>query len=298
MLKYTQHPLSAAFPAMSADEFQSLKDSITDLGVQNHITLYDGQVLDGWNRYCAATELGMECPTQELPDWVDPVEFVKAQNKHRRHLSQGAWALVEVTLYEWKPPYRPNKSAPGADFSKTTSELAASAGVSTRTVEQAKTVESKAVPAVKQAVLSGQTSLKAAEQIARLPADLQEQALAVATAPKPRAALPPAPESRALSPAPRLPAVKEEPAEDQRRVAGLQEETAALRDQLRDTQRDLDHYIRIVEQSDPLEEAVKVATEQRTLAQGLQARINSLMTEVAELKRQVSSWKRKAGAPA
>lgn len=106
---------------------------------------------------------------------------------------------------------------------------------------------------------------------------------------------PPAPAPRAPSPAPRPPAVQEEPAEDQQRVAGLVEETAALREQLRDTQQDLDHYVRIVEQSDPLKEAVKVATEQRTLAQGLQARINSLMTEVAELKRQVSSWKRKAG---
>lgn len=290
MPHYTQHPLSAAFPAMAAEDFQALMDSITSLGVQNAITIYDGQVLDGWNRYSAATELGMECPTQDLPEWVDPVEFVKAQNKHRRHLNQGAWALVEVTLYEWKPAHRPNNSAPGAELSKTTSEIAASAGVSTRTVEQAKAVESKAVPAVKQAVLSGQTSLKAAEQIARLPQDLQEQALAVATAPKPRSA--PAP--RTPSPAPRPVAAPEEPSAEQHHVAALEEESAALREQLLNTQQDLDQYIRIVEQSDPLKEAVKVAAEQRTLAQGLQVRINSLMTEVAELTKSVKYWQRRA----
>ena len=35
---YVQHPLSAAFPRMTAEEFQELKDSIEVLGVQNPIT--------------------------------------------------------------------------------------------------------------------------------------------------------------------------------------------------------------------------------------------------------------------
>ena len=64
--------------------------------------------------------------------------------------------------------------------------MAASAGSSVRTIIQAKNVDAKAVPAVKQAVLSGQASLKEAEQIAKLPANQQEKALAVATTPKPR----------------------------------------------------------------------------------------------------------------
>lgn len=51
---YTQHPLSAAFPAMQSDEFQALVDSIESIGVQNPITLLDGMVIDGWHRYKAA----------------------------------------------------------------------------------------------------------------------------------------------------------------------------------------------------------------------------------------------------
>lgn len=185
---YQQHPLSAAFPAMGPDEFQALKDSIVDLGVQNPVTLFEGMVLDGWHRYCAAIELGMECPEQELEDWIDPRSFVKAQNKHRRHLSVGAWALIEVSLYkfQWALPHRPNKGAPGAPLSRTREDMASSAGSSVRTIIQAKNVDAKAVPAVKRAVLSGQASLKEAEQIAKLPADQQEKALAVAIAPKPR----------------------------------------------------------------------------------------------------------------
>ncbi len=87
---YTQHPLSAAFPALADDEFQALKDSIEIHGCLNPITLLEGQVLDGWNRYRAVCELGMECPTRELEDWIDPRDFVKSQNKIRRHLSVGA----------------------------------------------------------------------------------------------------------------------------------------------------------------------------------------------------------------
>jgi hypothetical protein len=199
MTQYTQHPLSAAFPAMSDAEYLALKDSITDLGVQNAITIFEGQVLDGWNRYRAATELGMECPERELEHWIDPVEFVRAQNKHRRHVSIGAWALVEAALHDWKAGAgRPRNPAPGAVFS-TAPEVAAAEGIGLRTMERAKAVNAHAIPEVKRAALSEQVSLKAAEQIARLPADLQEQALAEATAPKPR----PTPAPRAPSPAPK-----------------------------------------------------------------------------------------------
>jgi ParB-like chromosome segregation protein Spo0J len=94
MLILTQHPLSAAFPAMLTDEFQDLKDSINNIGVQNPITLLDGMVLDGWHRYSIAIGFGMDCPMVELPDDIDPIDFVKAQNSARRHLtlSQTAFA--------------------------------------------------------------------------------------------------------------------------------------------------------------------------------------------------------------
>lgn len=77
MTALTQHPLSAAFPAMLAEEFQGLRDSINNCGVLNPITLLDGMVLDGWHRYTAAQSLGMACPTVELDD-TDPQDFVMA----------------------------------------------------------------------------------------------------------------------------------------------------------------------------------------------------------------------------
>lgn len=173
-----QHPLSAAFPAMPADEFESLKDSITNIGVQNPITLFDGMVIDGWHRYNAALEVGVECPSTELID-VDPQAFVIAQNKARRHIQQGQIALAVAAVYQWRPGAgRPQKnSAPGAGLSKTTAEMAAVAGVGTRTMEQAKTVEAKAEPKVKEAVKAGEISVKRGAEIAKLPAKDQVKAM-------------------------------------------------------------------------------------------------------------------------
>jgi ParB-like chromosome segregation protein Spo0J len=176
-MKYTQHPLSAAFPAMQADEFQSLVDSIGSIGVQNPITLLDGMVIDGWHRYKAATSLGMDCPTVELDD-TDPRDFVLAQNKARRNLSASQRADAVTAVYAWRKEGRQNNSAVTAELTKTTKELAAIAGVGTRTIEQAKTVHSSGVKAVQEAVKTGSVSVEVAAAVAKLPAKEQQKVAA------------------------------------------------------------------------------------------------------------------------
>lgn len=188
MTQYTQHPLSAAFPPLSPDEFAALRDSISDLGVQNAITIFEGQVLDGWNRYCAACELGMECPERELDSWVDPRAFVLAQNRARRHITVAQMALATAAVYEWRGPGRiAHNSAlsaelqPGAALSaeapKTSRELAEIAGVGVRSIEQARVVETRAAPEVKEAVKAGDMGLAKASAIAKLPPEQQAEAI-------------------------------------------------------------------------------------------------------------------------
>ncbi|MDH0740198.1 ParB N-terminal domain-containing protein [Achromobacter spanius] len=179
-MAYVQHPLSAAFPAMSATEFLSLKDSIENIGVQNPIILYEGMVIDGWHRYSACVELGMSCPESQLSD-VDPVDFVRAQNKERRHLSVGAWALIEAELWDWRAAGRPavDKGAPGAPFPPTVAKMAEAAGASVRTMKQAGKVKREAAPEIKEAVKSGAVSLKDAHAISDLPKE-EQAALAAA----------------------------------------------------------------------------------------------------------------------
>ena len=166
-MNLSQHALSAAYPAMAVDEFQSLKDSIEIIGVQTPVTLFEGQVLDGWHRWTAALELGMACPTAELGD-VDPRDFVRAVNgKSRRHLTQSQLAAAEVALWNWAPVGKPNVAA--AATLATNAQMAAAAGVSPRTIRDAKVVAAKATPDVKAAVKDGTMSVEKAAATTKPP---------------------------------------------------------------------------------------------------------------------------------
>lgn len=160
---------------MQADEFRELKDSINAIGVQNPITLQDGMVLDGWHRYRAATELGMDCPTVELTDDVDLVDFVKAQNVARRNLTPSQAALAYTKLCAWRPAHREKKVEVTSTLSKTNAEIAEMAGVSSKTIQHAKAVHAGGIPAVQDAVKAGTISVERAAAIARLPTATQQQ---------------------------------------------------------------------------------------------------------------------------
>lgn len=186
-MKRLQHPLSAAFPAMVDEDFQTLKDSIVNIGVQNPITLLDGMVLDGWHRYSAAAELGMACPEVELDPATDPRDFVLAQNKARRHVTAAQLALATTAVYDWMPEGNPGfvQLDTECPVAKTTAELAQIAGVHPSTIKQAKAVQKRAAPEVIEAVKRGDVGLPKAAAIAKLPQDQQAAAL---TAPTPKAA--------------------------------------------------------------------------------------------------------------
>lgn len=167
-----QHPLSSAFPAMPDDQFESLKDSISNIGVQEPITVFEGMVLDGWHRFTAANEVGAQCPTVELGD-VDPQDFVIAKNKARRHITASQLAAAVVAVYGWRAAGR--NPAPGAGLDKTSQQLADMAGVSERTIRQAKVVEAKATPEVKEAVKAGVMSVKKAAETVNPPKAVEHE---------------------------------------------------------------------------------------------------------------------------
>ena len=45
------HPIANIFPRMSDTEFDELVEDIKKNGLQEHIWLYEGKILDGRNRY-------------------------------------------------------------------------------------------------------------------------------------------------------------------------------------------------------------------------------------------------------
>lgn len=81
-------------------------------------------------------------------------------------------------------------------------------------------------------------------------------------------------------------------AEDRQHM--LEEENAALREQLTSAQEDANTLAAVVGAEDKLAAAVAEASKYRRLAQGLQARIDSMLTEISELTQSVKFWKRKA----
>lgn len=275
---YTQHPLSAAFPAMQADEFQALKDSIESIGVQNPITLLDGMVIDGWHRYSAAAELGMHCPTVELDD-TDPKDFVMAQNKARRHITAAQLAMAATAVYAWRSngENQHTEKRVGTEClpSKTNAELADIAGVGDRTIKQAKAVQAHAAPEVIEAVKRGEVGLPKAAAIAKLP--MAEQAAALH---KP-------------TPKPVVEPVAEEPPEDteldavKEALSILNEENDRLNDKLAIAQLDATEE----EKSAAHTTILALRAENKTLTATLKAVTlarDSLMEEVVQMKRQMA----------
>lgn len=174
-MEYKQHPLSAAFPKMGDEEFKDLILSVEVIGVQNPITIYEGMVIDGWHRYQASQSLGMDCPSVELEGWIDPREFVLAQNKTRRHITQAQLAMATTAVYAWASEGKP-KLHTGCAV-KTASEMADIAGVHRNTIVQAQAVQTKAAPEVVAAVNRGEIGLRKAAAIAKLPQAEQAEAI-------------------------------------------------------------------------------------------------------------------------
>jgi hypothetical protein len=81
------HPLSMEYPPMTDKEFEGLKKSLLRSGFcpMWPIVLYQGQILDGKERYRACRELGIEPVFVELGADKDPEAFVIMANELRYH---------------------------------------------------------------------------------------------------------------------------------------------------------------------------------------------------------------------
>lgn len=175
-----QHPLSAAFPIMPADEIAALAQDIKANGLREPGIIFEGKILDGWHRYQACEIAGIPFKHFPLPAGRDPVVFVLSRNLHRRHLSASQRASAVVSCSEWRDRGKP-KSAPGADL-QTAAELAKTADVGTRTIERAKVAHKAGLT---DAVKDGKVSVKQAAEIAKLPERERKQAIE-RPAPKPK----------------------------------------------------------------------------------------------------------------
>lgn len=261
-MELKQHPLSAAFPAMSAEDFQALKDDIENNGQREPVMVFEGMVLDGWHRYRACVDLGLKPQQFTFPADEDPVAFVLSHNLHRRHLTSSQRAAAVVACSAWAPAHRlKNKQEPGSPLSKTNADMAKAAHVSDKTIKDAKAAHKAGLG---DAVKQGAMTVKEAAAVARG---------------KPAAAPKPAPKAPAPAPTEDFGPSEAEIAAAQREQ---EEELASLR--------------RIAESDDKLRAALEENKQLRAQVRVMQERINSLVNENAASIREAKRWKRKAEA--
>lgn len=159
----TRHELSAIFGDMPDEDYQSLLESVKAEGfIDNVIRLVGNQVLDGWHRYRAATELNIIRKlrfTQWKADEGKPHAFVIARNIERRHLSASLRAQIVISVNERfekgnVKAQRDDSGTPNGE-PKTREELAREAHVGIRTIDRAVQVEKAGASEL---VISGEKS--------------------------------------------------------------------------------------------------------------------------------------------
>ena len=90
------HPIANILPMMMAEEFAAFKEDIRANGQQEPIWTFEGQIIDGRNRFVACRELGLEPKYREWMGSGSPVSFVVSVNQYRRHLTQSQKAAAAV----------------------------------------------------------------------------------------------------------------------------------------------------------------------------------------------------------
>mgnify|MGYP000910618129 CR=1 FL=1 len=95
--RLTFHEYADIFPMLSLEELDTLAADIAANGLLEPITLYEGKVLDGRNRYVACLNVAVDPRfTQYTGD--DPLGFVVSKNLHRRQLTSSQRAVVALEV--------------------------------------------------------------------------------------------------------------------------------------------------------------------------------------------------------
>ena len=163
----TAHPAADVFPPMDDDEFDALVKDIEEHGQREPITLLDGQILDGRNRYRALRQLDIEPRYVHWQSDGDPNAYVISKNIHRRHLTASQRAMLVARLVNLKPGQakrRINMFGSGTDVTTsdavTYQEAADIAQVARSSVIDAKTIQEQGTPEQIEAVNKGDSGLR------------------------------------------------------------------------------------------------------------------------------------------
>lgn len=168
------HPFAEVFPLLEGADLDALAADIKDHGLREPIWLYDGQVLDGRNRFLACCAAKVE-PRYRAFDGTDAeaLAFVVSANIQRRHLTvqQRAMAAARIAALG---EGRPSKTASRDAVSQAVA--AEKFDVSRESVQRARKVINTGSKELQTAVESGEVPLKKAASVADLPKSEQLKA--------------------------------------------------------------------------------------------------------------------------
>jgi site-specific DNA-methyltransferase (adenine-specific) len=181
------HPAADAFPMFDAKRHAELVDDIKRHGQREPITICDGMILDGRNRYKACRELGI---TPKTRDWQgDPWAFAWSLNGARRDLEATVRALIFIRCEDGSVKWVKRLAKIAEEGSRKKSEAAA-AGKVGRAAAKSKTLEAShddmrlkksgknvALPARAADAKVSPATMARADQIAKRP-DLEKKVVA------------------------------------------------------------------------------------------------------------------------
>lgn len=173
------HPYSEIFPLIEGAAFDELVADLKANGLREKIWLYDGQILDGRNRFFACQKAKIK-PDYRKFTGSDPLAFVISLNVQRRHLteSQRAMAAARIATMQKGANQHASIEAPSQD------KAAESLKVGRSSVQRARKVIEDGSKALQNAVESGEVSVSKAAAVVDLPKS-EQLAAAKAKPPKP-----------------------------------------------------------------------------------------------------------------
>lgn len=158
MPQHELHPLCTLFPRLDGEAFATLVADIKVNGLREPITLHDGLILDGGNRYRACQAAGVT-PTFTKFTGDNLVTFVLSANLHRRHMTAGQQAAIVASAQDWgKANIQGRNKITGNVAGDTVADRARTSGAGERTQRMADKVARKS-PELAGKVARGEISL-------------------------------------------------------------------------------------------------------------------------------------------
>ena len=168
MLKF--HPLAEVFPLIEGAEFDALVADIKANGLHDPITLLDGTILDGRNRYRACLNAEV-APRFEEFEGPDPVAFVVSKNVARRHLDESQRSIAAARIATLQDGQKKEAAPIGAP--QTQGEAATLLNVGRRSVQRAREVLDNGSPELIRAVERGQIAVSKAADLTKATPEFQ-----------------------------------------------------------------------------------------------------------------------------